>query len=176
MTTLTAKPDGAIGSVPHCKTCGSSRVVRDAWACWNAEAGLWELEATFDHAHCQHCECETKLVWTTPDQPPRGRIRELNDAFRSDGRGHGSVMLTQGIQNLSEDVVRKIIDAIQAFDGFSEENDPWGEHDFGAIEIDGHKVFWKIDYYDPTLTMGSDNPGNEALTHRVLTVMLAEEY
>jgi len=55
-------------------------------------------------------------------------------------------------------------------------NDPWGEHDFGAVEIDGEKAFWKIDCYDRTLTAGSENPANEALTHRVLTIMLASEY
>ena len=60
--------EGEIGSVPSCKTCGSTRVVRDAWACWNAESGLWEIENVFDHAHCQKCEGETKLIWTQPDQ------------------------------------------------------------------------------------------------------------
>ena len=54
----------AIGEVPICATCGSERVVRDAWACWNRGAGLWELEHAFDYAHCHQCEGETKLQWS----------------------------------------------------------------------------------------------------------------
>jgi len=66
--------------------------------------------------------------------------------------------------------------AVREFNDFSDENDPWGEHDFGALEIAGEKVFFKLDYYDPSLSFGSENPANEAITHRVLTIMLASEY
>ena len=69
-----------------------------------------------------------------------------------------------------------MVEAVRSFDAFSEDNDPWGEHDFGAIEIGGQKIFWKLDCYDPTLTYQSENAANEALTHRVLTIMLASEY
>jgi hypothetical protein len=37
-------------------------------------------------------------------------------------------------------------------------------------------VFWKIDYYDTSLTYGSDAPWNSEQTKRVLTIMLASEY
>ena len=65
---------------------------------------------------------------------------------------------------------------VQAFNDFNERNDPYGEHDFGAIEHDGQTVFWKIDYYDLDLSMHSPNPADATVTARVLTVMLAEEY
>ena len=48
---------------------------------------------------------------------------------------------------------------------FTEDNDPWHEHDFGAFEYKGEKMFWKIDDYH----------GNEGYD-LVLTVMLASEY
>ena len=64
-----------------------------------------------------------------------------------------------------------------AFDDFNADNDPHREHDFGSFELNGDKLFWKIDYYstdDPDL--GSEDPSDPAKTERVLTVMLAEEY
>ena len=65
---------------------------------------------------------------------------------------------------------------IAVYDDFCHENDPWEEHDFGAFEVDGHKIFFKIDYYDPTLTYHSDDPADPTITHRMITIMLAEEY
>lgn len=167
---------GDIGAVPVCKSCGSERVALDAWACWNPEYGLWELEHTFDDAHCHACEGATTLVWKRKESVPRMRVRELNDLFRSEGCGNGSVVITAGLQDRGSAFVESAYHAVRTFDQFSDDNDPWGEHDFGAVEIEGERVFWKIDHYDPTLTQGSENPANEAVTHRVLTIMLACEY
>lgn len=44
-----------------CSTCGTSDVLRDAWASWNPEAQTWELEQTFDNAYCNQCEGEVSL-------------------------------------------------------------------------------------------------------------------
>ena len=59
---------------------------------------------------------------------------------------------------------------------FTTENDPYGEHDFGSVTIDGTNLFWKIDYYDLSLQYGSSDPSDPAQTARVLTITLAEEY
>jgi hypothetical protein len=61
-------------------------------------------------------------------------------------------------------------------DSFTEDNDPHGEHDFGAFEHEGARIFWKIDYYAPDMEHGSENPADPKQTVRVLTIMLASEY
>jgi hypothetical protein len=55
-------------------------------------------------------------------------------------------------------------------------NDPYGERDFGAFELAGEKLIWKIDYYDRMLRDASPDPADPAVTRRVLTLMLASDY
>jgi hypothetical protein len=167
---------GTIGATPTCANCGSERVVVDAWACWSPYCGLWELETTFDQAYCKACEAQTTCLWIAVEQPPDNRVRELNDAFRTRGEGNGSVMVTQGLSALGQRMVGKAVAEVRSFDAFTQNNDPYGEHDFGAVEIEGQKVFWKIDYYDLALQQASPDAANAGVTHRVLTIMLADEY
>lgn len=65
---------------------------------------------------------------------------------------------------------------VETFDAFTPDNDPHGERDFGAFEHNGERIFWKIDYFDTTMTMASENPSDPKLTVRVLTIMLGSEY
>jgi Protein of unknown function (DUF3768) len=167
---------GGIGCAPTCKTCGSEHVSKDAWACWNPATGLWELENIFDHEFCHVCEAETSFVWQRVENVPSRRIRALNDKFRREGGGDRSVVMTAGIVALGQDFIAEALVAIRDFDAFTDDNDPWGEHDYGKVTVRGQPVFWKIDYFDLTLTRQSNNPGNEGETHRVLTVMLPSEY
>lgn len=44
-----------------CGTCGGAKVMRDAWAMWDAAAQGWALGAVFDYAQCDDCEGETSL-------------------------------------------------------------------------------------------------------------------
>ena len=103
------------------------------------------------------------------------KIRELNDAFRTTMTG-GRVLLTAGVDVLPSDVKAMVIRKVATFSDFSADNDPHAEHDFGSFELEGRKFFWKIDYYDSTMTFGSDDPADASKTIRVLTIMLAEEY
>lgn len=176
MTKLQTETEEVVGCVPRCQTCGSERVVKDAWACFNPEYGLWDVEAVFEQAHCHQCDSKVDVVWSRQDIPPNQRVRELNDLFRTKSRGNGSVMITAGVQSEGQDFMVAAVEAVRTFADFCDDNDPWGEHDFGAVEIGGEKVFFKIDYYDPSLEKGSENPANEGCTHRVLTIMLASEY
>jgi len=175
MNTNTKRTPETIGSVPVCRSCGSERVAKHALVCFNRNSGLWELEQIFDDEHCHQCEGKAELDWLAADALQNQRVRELNDRFRTLG-GNGSVVVTSGIEAAGDDFLRRAIEATQSFADFSADNDPWGEHDFGAFMVDDQKVFFKIDYYDPTCTQGSENPANDAQTHRVLTIMLASEY
>jgi hypothetical protein len=103
------------------------------------------------------------------------KIVALNDLARQtfmDCR----VVVTQGIQSLGEVVTAEISAAVQSFDAFTADNDPYAEHDFGKITHAGTAVFWQFSYYDLDFTMHSPDPTDTAVTARVLTIMLAEEY
>ncbi|SNT61583.1 Protein of unknown function [Tardiphaga sp. OK246] len=107
------------------------------------------------------------------------RIRELNDAFRRKlprtSKGY-RLNLTAGVASLGATLVAQLLLSVRSFVHFSPDNDPHGEHDFGAIDQDGTKVFWKIDCYDQWIQFGSPDPTDPSVTTRVMTIMLASEY
>jgi hypothetical protein len=106
---------------------------------------------------------------------PADRIRILNDNFRTMFIG-GQIVMTQGVAELPLDLKARIILAVQSFTNFDAENDPHGEHDFGSFELAGETYFFKVDYYSPDLTSGSEDPADPEKTTRVLTIMRADEY
>ena len=99
------------------------------------------------------------------------KIAKLNDAARRSPLGY---LTSAGVVSLPPEVVSEIYTKVYNFKDFTEDNDPYGEHDFGSLKVTDYKVFWKIDYYDPSQTMWCDPLHPEC--ERVLTVMLAEEY
>jgi hypothetical protein len=110
------------------------------------------------------------------DMDPRTqRIRALNDELRQNF-GCGLAVMTPGIAALGQEAVERIVKTIAVFDDFCQANDPHEEHDFGSFEADGHTVYFKIDYLDRDLKYHSPDPTDPAVTMRVITVMLAEEY
>ena len=112
---------------------------------------------------------------TTPTVCRTYRIRDLNDAFRRTFVG-GAVMITAGVEAMPLDRRHSLLQKIRAFETFNGDNDPNGEHDFGSIDEGGVRCFWKIDCYDRAIELGSPDPTDPAVTTRVLTIMLAEEY
>lgn len=104
------------------------------------------------------------------------RIAKLNDEFRAAIGEGGLVYMTPGIQGLPPEDWLYIFNLVKVFNDFSEGNDPYGEHDFGAFDYRDERVYWKIDYYDTNMEMGSEDPSDPEQTVRVLTVMMAYEY
>ncbi len=119
-------------------------------------------------------------------------IRHLNDAARSNPGRTAIANVTMGFHALADVDRFAALRAITRFSRFDEDNDPYGEHDFGAVyrlasgawtqdrpedELTiTQTVFWKVDCYDNDLMFGSEAPWDESRTRRVLTIMLASEY
>lgn len=119
-------------------------------------------------------------------------IRRLNDAARSCPGQTSIANVTIGFQSLSDADRFAALAAITRFSQFDDDNDPYGEHDFGAVyglasgawtqdrpedELSiAQTVFWKVDCYDNDMMFGSEAPWDETRTKRVLTIMLASEY
>ena len=103
-------------------------------------------------------------------------ITELNDEFRKNPMRYGRLMLTAGVNAKGQDFVARALRCIAGYENFPHGDDPYGEHDFGAFVLDRERIFFKIDYYDPTMEFGSEDPSDSTKTVRVMTVMLADEY
>lgn len=105
-------------------------------------------------------------------------IAELNDAFRRSFQG-GEVNSSWKFATLPADTAQKALDAIKNQDSFPADDDPRGEHNFGALTVDGQEIVWKIDYFTdkyPNEELHSDDPADPEKTTRVMTIMLLEEY
>jgi hypothetical protein len=123
-----------------------------------------------------NCACDSQQTqWRIDMNTRTSRIRALNDELRHTFTG-GMAVMTPGIAALGQEVVERIVKTIAVFDDFCHANDPHQEHDFGSFEADGHTIFFKIDYFDQSLTYHSPDPSDPAVTRRVITIMLAEEY
>lgn len=94
-------------------------------------------------------------------------IRRKNDAFRRTFVG-GKVLLTQGVQYSPH--LEELLRTVKEFDNFTQDNDPYQEHDFGKLVVQGTSYFWKIDYYDDQYQYFKED-GN-----RVMTIMRTDEY
>ena len=120
------------------------------------------------------------------------RIARLNDLARSAMGVACTAVATVGFRSLPEADQSRVRELIETFDAFTEDNDPHGERDFGTIyqlgdgrwtterprvrDDERERVFWKLDCYDRDFRFGSEDAANPAITRRVLTIMLSDEY
>jgi Protein of unknown function (DUF3768) len=117
-----------------------------------------------------------ETIMSTPAETnPTAKIRALNDELRHNF-SRGRAVITAGVAALGPEAVARIVKTVEVFDDFCHANDPHQEHDFGSFDAESERIFFKIDYYDTTLTCHSPDPADPALTERVITIMLAAEY
>ena len=127
-----------------------------------------------------------------PSMRQRERIAALNDRARQAMGVACTAVATVGFRSLPEADQSRVRELIETFDAFDEDNDPHGERDFGCVyqlgdgrwtterprvrDDERERVFWKIDCYDRDLGFASEDAADPAITRRVLTVMLSDEY
>lgn len=105
-----------------------------------------------------------------------------NDRFRAAlpyGPRHalpGRYHFSHGVMDNGPEFVVLALFAVAAFADFTPDNDPYGDHTFGALEVCGVRLFWKIDLYDENYEFGSDDPSDPQKTRRLLTIFLPSEY
>jgi len=120
------------------------------------------------------------------ESPDIAAIAAQNDAFRKlaclgtppDIAIPGRMHVTRSLMEAEDGFMDEAVKATGEFEVFEPENDPDGCHDFGAVDIRGQKVFWKIDLYeaDSDFRYGAEIPDNPATTVRVLTIMMATDW
>lgn len=120
-------------------------------------------------------DLQAALMGNPPKATRRETIRALNDAFRKTFVG-GTVLVTDGVAAMPADERAELLAAVREFDQFEDENDPYGEHDLGILDLGSGRYVFKLDYYDLQLRFASPDPADPAVTTRVLTIMRAEEY
>ena len=120
------------------------------------------------------------------------RIARLNDLARSAMGVACTAVATVGFRSLPASDQSRVRELIETYDAFDGDNNPHGERDFGTIyqladgrwtterprlrEDERERVFWKLDYFDRQMRFASDDAANPAITRRVLTIMLSDEY
>ncbi len=134
----------------------------------------------------------TQIATTAPpDTDHSAEIAALNDAARAGSLVTSKTVFTRALADIlaGEDpdpgtrqlnlmmgqcAVRRLINETPIDPG----NDPHGERDFGVVEHQGHKIFWKVDVYanDGTFAWGSEMPWDAQQSFRVVTVMLASDW
>jgi hypothetical protein len=103
-------------------------------------------------------------------------IRHLNDQLRQSLAG-GVLVMTAGVVPSAHACQLTILQAVAAVRHLRRgATTHTASTTFGALEVEGERLFWKIDYYDRSLSAHSPDPADPSVTMRVLTIMLADEY
>ena len=108
------------------------------------------------------------------------KVAQLNDFLRgyilTATPVKDKIVITQGVSALDKTIQKKIFEQVKSFKDFNQDNNPFGERDFGAFKVNDMDFFWKISYYDNDMKYHSEDKSNPEKTTRVLTIMKSEEY
>jgi|AntAceMinimDraft_12_1070368.scaffolds.fasta_scaffold30269_4 hypothetical protein len=114
---------------------------------------------------------------------PLGEINYLTLDARYEKMRHGGIVRDVAVLSAigmpgvaAMEDIGGLMAKVRGYSTFTDSNDPYGEHDFGSFEHEGQLVFWKFDYYDLDMNLHSPDAIDPAVTRRVLTIMLAQEY
>ncbi len=125
----------------------------------------------------------TTVLQTNP-ATEAATIAAQNDAFRksimffndTEDTPKGQFVMTSGVSAMGSDARLSATRQVAAFEAFTPDNDPHGWHEFGAVEVFGTTIWFKVDLYDVNYEMGSDAPTDLEQTRHVLTLLLPSEY
>jgi len=81
--------------------------------------------------------------------------------------------MTRAFACLPDDERHAAMRAVQVFDAFTPDNDPYGEHDCAIVRLP-EPVMFKFDYYANEQCEEGADDGRRC--YRVLTIMLASDY
>lgn len=117
----------------------------------------------------------------SPAKSRTERIAQLNDRCRQGLDRTAQIVVTRNcLARLapSGDKVDEIVAQAEIMQAVRQAIfDPHSpERDIAAVTVRETKLFFKIDYYDSNVEYGSEDPADAAMTTRVLTIMLPEDY
>jgi len=128
----------------------------------------------------------TNALAQKPYRPDPEIVASQNDAFRRFAcLGErpsevmtGQLVLTNALVARGGPFMQLAQKMVGEYGTFEPDNDPEGYHDFGAIDIGGEKIFWKIDLFEAgsNKRWGAERPDDLTMTDRVLTIMLASDW
>lgn len=111
-------------------------------------------------------------------------LQAVNDLFRKNPHVWplmGQVVMTHAVSELrknNEEMFQEVMNKVLTFDQFTEDNDPYGEHDYASFSVASSRFFFKIDYYDENYEYGcaEEDRTNPDKCRRVLTVGYTSDY
>ncbi len=88
---------------------------------------------------------------------------------------NGRIVVTPGVAEKGIVFVRNAVVACAMDGNFSDFTDPYADHSFGTLDVQGDRLYWQIDLYDADCECGSSAPADPSKTHRVVTIMFPME-
>mgnify|MGYP003123593249 FL=1 len=97
------------------------------------------------------------------------------ELFKADSKD--KAFITRGASVFVNSMNRmQFLNNVALYRNFTEDNNPYGERDFGNFMYQKEKIFWKIDYKDNSMMYHSPDASDPSQTIRVLTIMKASEW